>query len=246
MRKFAAIMAAGVAVTLGGCATTPTTSEQLVADPFEPANRAIFAFNSGVDRVVIEPASEVYGAVVPRFGRNRIRDFVDNLKTPVWFVNEVLQGDFAGAGRQATRFFFNSTLGVAGLYDIAANVGGIEKEDEDFGQTLAVWGVENGPYIVLPILGPTTARDLAGRGVDVAFDPLTWSEFEGDDTLRVTTGVLDGIDIRHRADDAIELTRESLDPYVQTRTLYIQSRNRRISENEIENLPDFEEYPDFE
>lgn len=245
MRRYLRALAtlAGVAA-LSACASTPTTSvnrdEALVADPFEPFNRAIFQFNDDMDQLVISRVSAAYGAVVPRFGRDRIRDFVDNLKTPVWFANEVLQGDLEGARDQASRFVLNTTVGVGGLYDFAGNVVGIEKHDEDFGQTLAVWGVGNGPFLMLPLMGPSTTRDLAGRVGDYALSPFTWTDFEGEDTLRRTSLALDIIDIRHRTDGAIELIRESVDPYVQTRTFYIQARNRRILEQDYEDLPDFE------
>lgn len=248
MRILSAFAAAAIAVMATGCASTsagrPLAEDELVADPFEPFNRAMYGFNEGLDRVAIEPVAEVYGAVVPSFGRNRVRDFIDNLKTPVWFVNEVLQGDFAGAGDQARRFALNTTFGVAGVYDFASNVVGIDKHDEDFGQTLAVWGVGNGPYLVLPVLGPATARDLTGRAVDISFDPLTWSEFDGDDAFQVGRTAADIIDIRYRVDEAVELVRDGVDPYAQARALYIQSRNRRIYENG-EGLPVYPDYPEY-
>lgn len=222
--------------------------DRLVADPFEPVNRIVYRFNDLVDRVALGPLSEAYRAVIPQAGRNRVRDFVDNLKTPVWFANEVLQGDWEGAGTQAARFTLNTTVGVAGLYDFAYHVADLPKHDEDFGQTLAVWGLGNGPYIMLPLLGPSTGRDLVGRIGDYGMDPLTWAEFEGDDALLVTRNVLDVVDIRERTDEVVDLVREGVDPYVQARALYIQSRDRRIREDEsrYEDLPDFEDEEDFE
>ena len=213
-----------------GATSAASDGDQLVYDPFEGFNRRMYAFNDGLDRRFITPVIRGYRFVVPRFGRNRIRDFIDNLKTPVWFVNETLQGDFGGAGTQAARFGLNTTIGLAGFYDFADAQVGLTKHDEDFGQTLAVYSVDNGPYLVLPFLGPSTARDLTGTAVDTVFDPFTWSQFPGDTALRLSTTGADIVDIRERADGAVEIIRGGIDPYVEARTLYIQSRNARLAE----------------
>ncbi len=229
----------GVALLAGvlaaGCATggeAPRDPVMLVADPFEPVNRRIHRFNDVVDRRLVEPISDGYRYVTPRFARARVRDFLDNLKTPVWFFNEVLQGDWRGARRQATRFSLNTTLGVAGLYDFADGVAWIEKDDEDFGQTLAVWGAPQGPYLVLPLLGPSTARDLTGTLVDGVMDPFVWTQTGRQSEVLFARAALDGLDTRARADAAIALMRDSLDPYAQTRALYIQSRRAGLLEDE--------------
>jgi phospholipid-binding lipoprotein MlaA len=216
--------------------------DAVVADPLEGWNRAVYKFNTGVDNVLLEPAANVYRFVVPKFGRERVRDFIDNLKTPVWFANDVLQGEWDRAGNSAARFGLNSTVGLLGTYDFAAKHADLPKHDEDFGQTLAVWGVGNGPYIMLPLLGPSTGRDLTGLVFDSAIDPLTWSEFEGDDTFRVTTRVVDVVDLRDRVREAVDQIESSADPYAQARAVYIQNRNRRISNgrDEYDDLPDFE------
>lgn len=219
--------------------------DQVVADPFEPVNRVIFGFNDRVDRWFLEPVSDAYQFVVPRFGRDRIRDFIDNLKTPIWFANEVFQGDWEGAGVQAARFSLNTTIGLAGFYDVAANHAGLVKRDEDFGQTMGRWGVGNGPYLMLPFLGPTTTRDLGGTLMDTALNPLTWAQFEGETAFTVSRQAGDIVDIRYRTDPAVELLRDSIDPYAQARATYIQVRRAKVIEG-IEDVGQFDDLPDFE
>jgi phospholipid-binding lipoprotein MlaA len=223
-------------------ATLETPEDSVVADPFEPFNRAMYNINDGLDRVILGPTSEFYVWAVPEFGRHRVRDFVDNLKNPVWFANDVLQGDLEHAGVTASRFALNSTVGVLGFYDFAAHHADLPKRDEDFGQTLAVWGVGNGAYLMLPIFGPTTFRDLTGTVVDVGMNPLTWAEFEGDSTVRTTLLVTDIVDIRSQTGPAIETVRAAVDPYAQARALYIQNRAERVRNgvSTYEDLPDFE------
>ena len=141
------IAAIAVAFTLGACASTPTDPADpgAVADPYEGFNRQMFAFNNGVDKYALGPAAGVYKTVTPEFARDRIGDFLRNLRAPVIFVNDVLQAEPARAGDTFMRFTINTTVGIAGLWD-AANQLGLEPHSEDFGQTLAVWGVDSGPY----------------------------------------------------------------------------------------------------
>jgi phospholipid-binding lipoprotein MlaA len=236
-----AITRAGAGID-GALAQFDTPEDRVVADPFEKFNRAMYSFNDGVDRVFLGPVSKAYVAVVPQFGRRRVRDFLDNWKSPVWFANDVLQGDLNHAGVTASRFALNTTVGVLGVYDFASAHTGLEKRDEDFGQTLGTYGLGNGAYLMLPLYGPTTFRDLTGTVVDIVFDPLTWAEFEGDDTYRITTRTLDVVDIRVQTDPAISTIRESIDPYARARAVYIQNRNERIrnGSDEYDDLPDFD------
>jgi phospholipid-binding lipoprotein MlaA len=240
-----AITAAGQGIdsTVGeALASLEKPEDGLVADPFEGFNRAMYSFNNGLDRAVLSPVAHGYETVAPLVVRNRVRDFIDNWKAPVWFANDVLQGDIGHAGVTASRFALNTTVGGLGVYDFAAKHADLPKRDEDFGQTLGTWGVGNGAYLMLPVLGPTTFRDLTGTVVDVVFDPFTWAQFEGDTAYRVTTRTLDVVDIRVQTDPAIEAVRESLDPYAQARALYIQSRAERVrnGQDSYEDLPDFD------
>lgn len=218
------------------------SEEPIVADPLEPINRVIFKFNMFADDVLLEPAANVYAFVLPQWGRNRVRDFIDNLKHPVWFANSVLQGDLDLAGRQAARFGVNSTIGVLGFYDVAGNELGMPVQDEDFGQTLGVWGVGDGAYLMLPLIGPTTTRDFTGLLVDTALDPITWAEFEGDDELQISRRVVDVVDIRDRSRAVADFIEESVDPYAQLRATYIQGRRDRVTNgrNTYEELPEFD------
>lgn len=219
-----------------------TPEDALVADPFVGFNRAMYAFNDGLDRVLLGPVARAYEAVVPQFGRRRVRDFLDHWKSPVWLANDMLQGDFDHAGVTTKRFALNTTVGVLGVYDYAAAHADLPKRDEDFGQTLAVHGVANGAYIMLPLYGPTTFRDLTGTAVDILMDPFTWATFDGDDAYRVTTRTLDVVDLRVATDPAIATVRESVDPYARARAVYIQNRNERVRNGggAYDDLPDFD------
>ena len=231
----------GLAGCTHGVRTSAPDPYAEVNDPFEPLNRSVYAFNDGFDEIVIGPAARTYGRVIPSFGRARIRNFADNLATPVWFFNEVLQGDWRDAEQAGGRFLVNSTVGLLGLFDVASDAG-LEMRREDFGQTLATYKVPSGPYLVLPILGPTTARGLSGRVVDFFAHPLSWTEFDGEEELRSSTAVLGGLDERHRFDSALERVRGAAEPYANLRALYIQSRQTEIHEDgdPYADLPTFE------
>lgn len=226
-------------LTLGGCAT----SVYDVNDPWEPMNRGLFKFNKGIDTAIIKPAAQGYGKL-PRSARNSLRNFVRNLREPIVFVNDVLQAKPITAGKTASRFLLNSTFGLAGLMDVATDMG-LEYHSEDFGQTLAVWGVPAGPYFYVPVLGPLPPRDLVGYLVDILTNPLTWV---GEPTAGyVQTGrmLIDGIDDRERALDTLDnLEETSLDFYATIRSLYRQNREFLIrdGEDEFENLPDFDQF----
>lgn len=225
----------------------------MVNDPYEGFNRQMFAFNNEVDKYALGPAASAYETVTPRFARDRIGDFLQNLKSPVIFVNDLLQGEGDRAGTTLGRFMVNTTFGIAGLWDVA-EYNGIEGHNEDFGQTLAVWGVDSGPYLVLPLMGPTTPRDLFGTGVDRAMDPLTWTEFDNnpdlDDHIAIGRAVLGGLNARVALDDQIKQLNAQPEPYVALRRIYssqrqAEIRNGRLDEEEAyEDLPDFDEFED--
>lgn len=222
-----------------------TPEDQVIADPFEPVNRAIYAFNIRADRYVLEPTAEAYGRYTPRPVRNGVRSFIDNWKSPVWFANDVLQGDFGHASVTGRRFLLNTTFGVAGFYDFAAEHADLRKRDEDFGQTLGVWGVGTGPYVMLPFLGPSTLRDATGRVVDgVLLDPINYAN--GEDVLeyRIANTASDLVDIRLRTDAVFESAAGSADPYLQARATYVQLRRGKIlnsGERTFEDLPEFDD-----
>lgn len=221
--------------------TSPAPSEPRYADPFEPVNRAVYRFNDGFDQAVAAPVSEGYRRITPKFFRDRVRNFSDNLRTPIWAVNNALQLDWEDAGEATGRFLINSTVGLGGLFDPMGAWSGVEKEEEDFGQTLATYGVPPGPYIVLPLAGPTTVRDAAGGVVDFAFAPLTWINFANRDEIRAGLNITSAIDTRTRVESFLEQVRGSAEPYSNLRSVYAQARESAIHEDAdfLESLPDF-------
>jgi phospholipid-binding lipoprotein MlaA len=221
--------------------SAPTTETH---DPWEGLNRDLFAIHEGVDQAVLEPVARGYRAITPRPVRSGVRNFLRNLRAPVIFANDVLQGEFRRAGTTAARFGVNTTIGIAGVFDPAERMG-LERHDEDFGQTLAVWGVDSGPYIFVPLMGPTTVRDGAGRIIDIAFDPFTWAEFDEADEVRAGRTVLAALSARESVLDTVDdIRRDSLDPYVTIRSSYSLLRESAIQNGEtnVEDLPEFESF----
>ena len=166
-----------VALSFAGCATLPGKPDP--RDPFERFNRSSFAFNDALDRAVAKPVAKAYKKVTPRVVRTGVSNFVSNLGTITTVVNDVLQGKMKQAGHDSGRFLLNSTLGLGGLFD-PASAAGLERNNEDFGQTLGKWGVKSGPYLMLPLLGPSTVRDTVARLPDlrlcVEFRHARWLE----------------------------------------------------------------------
>jgi len=227
-------------------ATTPDTDladEDDANDPIEPANRYFFELNRFLDTIALRPVATWYRGVVPGVGRNAVRNFLDNLKSPVILANDLLQGEWDRAGVTVERFGINSTVGVLGLFDPAEDWG-LQQHSEDFGQTLGVYGVNEGPYLYLPILGPAPPRDLVGFGVDQFFDPLTYIYWNKPKTVPVTRFVVNGIDQRARSINALDqIERTSVDYYVTIRSLYRQSRRNEIANGhtDVNALPDIED-----
>ncbi|HET6467366.1 MAG TPA: VacJ family lipoprotein [Geminicoccaceae bacterium] len=219
----AALMAAALAA-----AAAPAAAQlpgDAVNDPLEPMNRAIFRFNEAADRVVLRPAARAYG-VLPSPMRTGVRNFLDNLRSPVIFVNDLMQGERDRAGTTFARFMINTLLGGAGLFDVATAFGH-PKHSEDFGQTLGRYGVAGGPFLMLPLLGPSTARDAFGFVVDAfLLDPVFYlAPME----TRIGRTTADGVDTRQRLDPAIEDVRaNSIDAYATFRTIYLQQRAAAI------------------
>lgn len=228
-------------VLVAGCATPPPADDkEAVAeweqtnDPFEPANRAIFEFNQAIDKALLKPLAQGYRAVVPQFGRDRVRDFLTNLRAPIVFANDVLQGEPDRAVETLMRFAFNTSFGIGGLFDLSSEAG-IPFHDEDFGQTFAVWGLPEGPYIVLPILGPSNPRDTGGLITEWVADPvnLYMHNTDRDWAVWTRTGVA-GVDKRESYLDTLdEIERTSLDYYSSLRALYRQRRDADIRNEKV-------------
>lgn len=209
-----------------GC-STPSPESLAANDPWERTNRDIFTFDVWVQHNIARPVGSGYRAVVPEPARNGIHNLVTNLHSPIVLANDVLQGDRKAIDTFG-RLVINSTIGIGGLIDVATKLG-IPGHDNDFGVTLGQNGVAEGSYLVLPFVGPLPPRDLAGTGVDVFFDPLSYAHFHGKDTwmaARAGMHVLDVVDRQQEQFDTIERT--SIDFYATTRNLYRQSRNAKI------------------
>ena len=198
-----------------------------IADPIEPVNRGIFYVNDKLYRWVLKPVAKGYKYVVPEDVRIAVRNFFFNLATPIRAVNTLLQGKIKDTGTELARFGINSTIGMAGLFDAAKDFHLVRK-DEDTGQTLGVYGLGNGFYLVLPILGPSSARDTVGLAGDTFLDPttylLSWEAALGTRFVRAQT------DLTFRINEYEELTDAAVDPYAAVKDVYIQYRAKKVRE----------------
>lgn len=205
---------------LGGCATTGNRQ-----DPLEPLNRGIYRFNDSVDKAVLKPVAEGYKAVLPSFVRTAVGNFFSNLDDVLVVLNDLLQLKLEQGVSDLGRLVWNTTAGIAGMIDVATPMG-MEKHKEDFGLTLGHWGIGNGPYLVLPILGPSTLRDTAGLWVDAQADPV-WNV--NDIATRNTAVAVKTVDTRARLlGTETVLETAAIDPYVFVRDAYLQRRRALI------------------
>jgi len=236
-----ALLAAFCASLLVSACATKDPEAIAQNDPWEPTNRAIFDFDIQVDHAVARPVAKFYRSAVPQPAREGIHNALTNLNSPVVFTNDVLQGDAGKATDTFGRFIINSTVGVAGLVDIAAKMG-IPGHDNDFGITLGKAGASEGSYLVLPFAGPKPPRDLVGTGVDIAFDPLTYMSWNNSTLYMMVRTGLGILDERAANIDVVQqIERSSIDFYATTRSLYRQNRAAQINGGKApdENLPNF-------
>jgi phospholipid-binding lipoprotein MlaA len=206
-------------VLLGGCATNNPR------DPFEPVNRGIYQFNEGVDKAILKPVAQAYRAVLPQFVRSSVSNFFSNINDVAVVFNNLLQGKFTTAYSDFGRIAINTTLGLGGLFDVASEAG-IEKHEEDFGQTLGWWGIEDGPFLMLPLLGPSTVRDGVGRFVDYKTDLVTYVYPYN------VRNIMWGTRLVNRRSELLDastvLQTAALDPYEFVRDAYLQRRRNLI------------------
>jgi phospholipid-binding lipoprotein MlaA len=218
-----AVLLTAVVVLSGGAALAAQPDD--TDDPLESMNRKFFDFDLFLDRILVKPAAQAYVAVVPAPGRHAIRHVLDNMNEPIIFANNLLQGEFHRADITMGRFLLNSTFGLAGLFDLASH-SGLPKQNGDFGQTLYVWGVGSGPYLFLPIIGPTNPRDAVGFGVDNVGDPVGvafWTA--GIRAVNWGRAGTDNIDGRSQQLDTLdELQKNAIDFYAEIRSLARQRR----------------------
>jgi len=226
-----------VLACLGGCASVSTRDDaggakgaspeqqDLSSDPLEGFNRTMYRFNDKFDRYLAKPVAKGYRFILPEFARQGVSNFFSNLHDPVIMVNDLLQAKFVNAASDLGRFLVNSTIGIAGLLDVASPMG-LDKHDEDFGQTLAVWGVGEGPYLVLPILGPSTVRDSVALVPDWELYPINYWVDSG---TRDKLIVVEFVNRRAQLLDAGDILEQAAgeDPYVFVREAYFQHRRNQ-------------------
>ena len=237
-KAFSVSAAMAVGLMLSGCASTPDTPY----DPLEGLNRAVFDLNQRLDRNAALPAATYYAETVPDPVRTRVRNVLSNLGGPVTAANYLLQGELSYAGEAAGRFLVNTTLGVAGIFDVATDWD-MPHRNRDMGLTLGTYGVPEGPYLVLPLGGSSALRDLAGSYVDGFFSPLRYvGRYEGRAYVGLFRNVLGTVDSRSRNLDAYrEIERNSVDYYATMRSRYLQRRAQMIEDKAVmtAELPDF-------
>ena len=200
-----------------------------IDDPLEDLNRDIFIFNEKLDEKLLKPAALTYRKVTPQFARTGVTNFFNNLEEIDTTINQVLQGEIKYAFNDASRFVINSTIGLLGLIDVASKMG-LERHEEDFGQTLGVWGFNSGPYIMIPFLGPSNPRDLLSRPIS-SFLSGTFAMEDND--VKLTLIGIDALETRERLLDAETLIIG--DKYIFVKDAYVQSREYEINNGSTEN-----------
>ena len=239
IQKIVSGMVIGASILLGGCATTEVAKPQETAnkaDPYEHFNRTMFTFNDHVDDYVAKPISDGYRWITPQFMQTGVYNFFSNLKDINVVINDVLQAKFEQSAHDTGRLAVNTTMGLAGFVDVASRVG-LEKNEEDFEQTLAVWGVPQGSYLVLPLLGPSTVRGIPGSVFDTAANPSSY--------VGMPVQLISMINTRASAEGSLKFIDEaSLDPYVFTRESFLQWRNNLATDGKTEASLDVDNFED--
>jgi phospholipid-binding lipoprotein MlaA len=212
-------------------------------DPWESLNRKIYAFDQGLDRAIIRPAAMAYKHVLPSPLRKVVRNLLSNAGEPPTIANDILQARFRRAGKETGRFLLNTVAGVGGLFDMATGAG-LDHEGTNFGVTLGRWGVKPGPYIFLPIAGPSTVRGVVGTAVNGALDPLYWINYPDKTAVSLARALVGGLDLRAESDASLKsLTADATDPYATIRSAYLQNLQSQVSGESvpIQSLPDFDD-----
>ncbi len=238
-------------LSLGACSGTQKgniiDAGNTIYDPYENINRKVMSFNLAVDHAIINPVITGYRKITPKPARTGLRNFLRNLRTPINLANQILQGDVKGSRDTILRAIINTTVGVGGLFDVAGYEG-IEYEFEDFGQTLAKWGVGHGPYMVVPFIGASSFRDYGGFFVDSLADPVRIYSFNIDEyEIYYSKFGLDYLDIRDSLYDPLtELEKSSFDYYAAVRSTYYQHRNALVNDNDISENRQIPDIPVFD
>jgi phospholipid-binding lipoprotein MlaA len=241
LKKLVLVCAFGLLAA--GCASADNQEAATADDPLEPMNRYFFDFNQKLDRNAALPAATFYTATMPNPARRSIHNFLDNLGGPVTVVNDLLETQFRNAGNAAARFVINTTIGLAGIFDVADGWG-LPGRDRDFGETLGSYGVPQGPYLVLPFRGPTAVRDLGGNYIDGFFSPLYYwhVQYSGRQYIGLIKSTIGSVD--NRSQNIVtyrDIERASVDFYATMRDYYRQRRQRQVEDKSspTAELPDF-------
>ena len=236
MTRIASACLALVSLVMLGCASQPIKNPD-PRDPWERLNRRTYAFNDAIDRAVLKPVAKGYRKVTPRPVRTGVSNFMDNLQYPITIVNDVLQGKLKPAASDTGRLVLNTTVGIGGIFDVASKAG-LQKGDEDFGQTLGKWGVRPGPFVMLPLLGPSTVRDTFGKIPDHYTNPRFYMSHSsgtlGHDWVTYGLDAVDIIDIRSRLLETTDPTLERVyDRYAFVRNAWLQRREYLVTDGKV-------------
>ncbi len=257
LRVFRTPLAIALSVLLGGTALAQTPQNApagfpavamtpgLNPDPWEGVNRKLYGVFQKLDAYAIRPAAVFYKHATPRPIRTGLRNGFSNLHEPVIFVNDLFQFHFTDAGVTLGRLTLNSTVGLAGIFDPATSAG-LPFHENGFGTTLGRYGTPTGPYLFIPVIGPSDVRDAIGSGIDALTDPLTWIRFTGRWELGAGKTVIGGLDTRANADEQLkQINATATDPYASIRSLYLQNRQAQITGGQVNvnSLPDFGDEP---
>jgi len=251
-RFLSLVLSVAFVASLAACADVPKDPQaraefEATNDPLEPANRVIFDVNDFLDRLLFKPIAGLYRVTIPPGIRDRLAHVLSNFKEPVVFANNLMQGEATDAGVTLGRLAVNSTVGVAGIWDVATDWG-MPQQNGDFGQTLYTWGVEaSGPYVVLPIFGPSSVRDALGLGADSVMSPWQYlASMNGVGTENRLNGfyfLASGTVQREQNIESLDALREgSLDFYAQMRSVYRQYRDKQLGKQSTEGMPKFDDY----
>ena len=214
---------------LAGCATNPAQLTHAPQDPYEKFNRGVYKFNDALDRSVVKPVAKAYRNVAPQPVRTGFGNFIANLEMPRTMLNDLLQGKFHAGVSDFGRLLLNTTMGIGGFFDVASKAG-IDHNDEDFGQTLGAWGVPPGPYLVLPLLGPSNLRDAPSKGVDTFSNPASYANTEASWGYWALSSL-------HKRYELLSLDptlEKAFDPYAFMRDAYLQNRAYKVSDGEVQ------------
>jgi phospholipid-binding lipoprotein MlaA len=237
------VLVCAIGFLAAGCASPNNQEAAAADDPLEPMNRYFFDFNQKLDRNAALPAATFYTSAMPNPARRSIHNFLDNLGGPVNVVNDILEIQFGNAATAAARFLVNTTIGVAGIFDVATDWG-LPARNRDFGETLGAYGVPQGPYLVLPFRGPTAVRDIGGDYIDGFFSPLYYMhvQYSGKQYVGLVKSTIGSVD--NRAQNIVtyrDIERASVDFYATMRDYYRQRRQRQVEDKSAPTaeLPDF-------